>query len=70
MRHVPRMGIDVAKPVFQVHGVDERGHTVRRRRLARSQGRAVLPPLPPCVGGAGGLRPCPRQGAGAAGPGA
>jgi transposase len=51
MLHVTRIGIDLAKQVFQVHGVDERGHTVLRRRLARSQVRAVLIQLPPCVVG-------------------
>lgn len=30
-------GIDVAKSVFQVHGVDERGNVVLRRQLRRSQ---------------------------------
>jgi transposase len=49
--HVTRIGIDLAKQVFQVHGVDDRGHTVLRRRLARSQVRAVLTQLPPCVVG-------------------
>jgi len=29
-----------------VHGVDERGHTVLRRRISRSQVRAVLAQLP------------------------
>ncbi len=51
MLHITRIGIDLAKQVFQVHGVDERGHTVLRRRLARSQVRAVLTQLPPCVVG-------------------
>ncbi len=51
MRNVTRIGIDLAKHVFQLHGVDERGHTVLRRRLARSQVRAVLTQLPPCVVG-------------------
>jgi len=41
----------LAKQVFQVHGVDERGHTVLRRRLARTQVRTVLTQLPPCVVG-------------------
>ncbi|MDN5940903.1 MAG: IS110 family transposase [Nitrospira sp.] len=49
--HITRIGIDLAKQVFQVHGVDERGHTVLRRRLARIQVRAVLTHLPPCVVG-------------------
>jgi transposase len=51
MLHVTRIGIDLAKQVVQVHGVDEQGHTVLRRRLARSQVRAVLTQLPPCVVG-------------------
>ena len=51
MLHVTRIGIDLAKQVFQVHGVDQQGHTVLRRRLARSQVRAVLTQLPPCVVG-------------------
>jgi hypothetical protein len=32
-----RVGLDLAKTVFQVHGVDITGQTVVRRRLARSQ---------------------------------
>jgi len=47
----------LAKQVFQVHGVDERGHTVLRRRLARTQVRTVLTQLPPCVVG---LEACGR----------
>ena len=57
MLHVTRIGSDLAKQVFQVHGVDERGPTVLRRRLARSQVRAVLTQLPPCVVG---LEACGR----------
>jgi transposase len=51
MLHITHIGIDVAKQVFQVHGVDERGHTVLRRRIARSQVRTVLAQVPPCVVG-------------------
>lgn len=51
MRHVTRLGIDVAKHVFQLHGVDERGHTVLRRRVSRSQLRAVVAQLPACLVG-------------------
>ena len=32
---VVSIGLDLAKSVFQVHGVDAAGHTVLRRRLAR-----------------------------------
>ena len=31
-----RIGLDLAKNVFQVHGVDERGKTVLRKTLRRS----------------------------------
>jgi len=31
------VGLDIAKNVFQVHGVDRRGETVLRKRLRRSQ---------------------------------
>jgi len=42
MTQLTRMGIDLAKHVFQLHGVDERGHTVLRRRISRAQLRAVM----------------------------
>lgn len=31
------VGLDVAKNVFQIHGVDRRGETVLRKRLRRAQ---------------------------------
>lgn len=31
-----RVGVDLAKSVFQVHGVDERGQLVWKRRLKRA----------------------------------
>jgi transposase len=34
---IARIGLDLAKSVFQVHGIDANGVTVIRRRLARSQ---------------------------------
>lgn len=57
MMHVPRIGIDVAKPVFQVHGVDASGHTVLRRRLSRTQVRTCVAQLRPCLIG---LEACGR----------
>lgn len=36
MMTITRMGIDLAKHVFQLHGVDERGDTVLRRRISRT----------------------------------
>jgi transposase len=44
-----RVGLDLAKSVFQVHGVDSYGQAVVRRRLARSQLLGFFAKLPPCV---------------------
>ena len=46
---VTTIGLDIAKSVFQVHGVDERGRVVLRRRLARGQVPAFFANLPPCL---------------------
>ena len=51
MIHVTRLGIDVAKHVFQLHGVNDRGHTVLRRRVSRTQLRPFVAQLRPCVVG-------------------
>lgn len=45
------VGLDLAKSVFQVHGVDYAGPAVVRRRLARSQLLNVSQKLPPCTVG-------------------
>ncbi len=42
-------GIDVAKSVFQVHGVDERGNVVLRRQIRRSQLLLFFSRLEPCL---------------------
>lgn len=42
-------GIDVAKSVFQTHGVDERGSAVLRRQLRRSQVLLFFSNLEPCL---------------------
>jgi len=42
-------GIDVAKSVFQVHGVDEHGKVVLRRQLRRSQLLVFFSNLEPCL---------------------
>jgi len=46
-----RVGLDLAKTVFQVHGVDITGQVLVRRRLARSQLLGFFGKLPPCVVG-------------------
>jgi transposase len=43
------LGIDVAKQVFQLHGVDERGHVVMQKRVSRSKLRVTVAQLPPCL---------------------
>jgi transposase len=43
------VGLDLAKSVFQVHGVDGAGQAVVRRRLARSQLLPFFAKLPACV---------------------
>jgi transposase len=44
-----RIGLDLAKSVFQVHGVDAVGAVMVRRRLARSQLLPFFARLEPCL---------------------
>jgi transposase len=46
MEQVSTIGLDVAKQVFQVHGVDAAGAVVLRRTLRRRQVVALLARLP------------------------
>lgn len=46
---VTRIGIDLAKQVFQVHGVDSRGRVAVTRRLRREQMLAYFGKLEPCL---------------------
>jgi transposase len=46
---VTTVGIDLAKNVFQVHGVDGRGKVVLRRQLRREQMVEFFARLPPCL---------------------
>ena len=43
------LGIDLAKHVFQLHGVDERGHVVVQKRVSRSKLRETVAQLPLCL---------------------
>ncbi len=45
------LGIDLAKAVFQLHGVDEKGKVVLRRKLRRAGLLDFLSTLPPCLVG-------------------
>ena len=43
------IGIDLAKNVFQLHGIDTRGKTVFTKRLSRAKFLPFLANLPPCL---------------------
>ena len=49
MNEITTLGIDLAKNVFQLHGVDVRGVCVLRRQLRRGQVRSFLAQRPPCL---------------------
>jgi len=51
MEGVAVVGVDLAKSVFQVHGVDARGEVVLRRKLSRSKLLAFFAGLPRCLVG-------------------
>ena len=46
---VTRVGLDLAKRVFQVHAVDAKGEIVVARKLTRNQLIPFFAALPPCV---------------------
>ena len=46
---VTTVGLDLAKNVFQVHGIDAKGEVVVRRRLRRAQVRDFFAGLEPCL---------------------
>jgi len=46
---ITTIGIDLAKNVFQVHGVDERGRAVLKKQLKRDQMAAFFAKLPACL---------------------
>ena len=43
------VGIDLARNVFQVHGVNAHGKTVMRKQLKRHQVAAFFANMPPCL---------------------
>ena len=46
---ITTVGLDLAKSVFQVHGVDVRGKAVLRKQLKRSEMATFFANLPPCL---------------------
>ncbi len=51
MNEVTTIGVDLAKNIFQVHGVDASGETVIRRQLRRRQVPPFFRKQPPCLVG-------------------
>src|SRR6187401_2829948 len=51
MQTITAIGLDIAKSVFQVHGVDADGQVVVRRQLKRRYVLAFFQKLPPCLVG-------------------
>lgn len=51
MGEISTIGIDIAKHVFQLHGVDGSGEIVLCRRLRRGQVADFFAALPPCIVG-------------------
>src|SRR5205809_7897582 len=51
MQTITTIGFDIAKSVFQVHGIDAEGKVVLRRQLKRRYVLAFFQKLPPCLVG-------------------
>ena len=51
MQAITTIGLDIAKSVFQVHGVDAAGQVILRRQLNRRYVLAFFQKLPPCLVG-------------------
>ena len=51
MQTITTIGLDIAKSVFQVHGVDAGGQAVIRRQLKRRYVLAFFQKLTPCLVG-------------------
>ena len=51
MQTITTVGLDIAKSVFQVHGIDVEGKVIVRRQLKRRYVLAFFKKLPPCLVG-------------------
>ena len=51
MGEVSTIGVDIAKSVFQIHGVDVNGAVVIRKRVSRAKVLEFFAKLPPCLSG-------------------
>ncbi len=48
MQAITTIGLDIAKSVFQVHGIDAQGEVIIRRQLKRRYVLAFFQKLPAC----------------------
>ena len=48
---VTTIGIDIAKRIFQIHGVDKNGKTILKKKLMRDQVLTFMSNLPKCLVG-------------------
>jgi transposase len=51
MQAITTVGLDIAKSVFQVHGIDATGNVIIRRQLKRRYVLAFFKKLPSCLVG-------------------
>ena len=51
MRAITTIGLDIAKSVFQVHGIDAEGNVLIRRQLKRRYVLTFFEKLQPCLVG-------------------
>ena len=51
MKEISTIGLDLAKSVFQVHGIDAHGKVLLRRQLRRGEVLSFFARLPPCLVG-------------------
>ena len=51
MGEVSTIGVDIAKSVFQIHGIDADGAVVIRKRVSRAKVFEFFAELPPCLVG-------------------
>lgn len=49
--NIKALGIDIAKNIFELHGVDKNGKTVLKKWLSRDKLPEVIAQLPPCLMG-------------------
>lgn len=48
MKKISRVGVDISRSVFQLHGIDEEGKVVMRKRLNRMEFAQEMSTLPAC----------------------